>query len=64
MPPHEVLAIARAAAARDGQRDLCAAIHAVLVLDLTGGPEALAPVIAAARELLDSRPGDDPGAVN
>lgn len=42
LTPHEVLAMARGAALRDGERHLAKVLHAVLLLDLLGGLEDVA----------------------
>lgn len=64
MSVHEMLAIARAAATRDGQPELSAAIHAVLLLDLSGKLADLAPIVASVRKEMTEALGNDPRAVN
>lgn len=66
LSPHELLALARCAALRDGQRDLACAVHALLMLDLIGGLAGMAEEAASRspRHTRHEAPGDGPRAVN
>lgn len=58
--PNEQLALARAAALRDGRADLANAIHALQLLDLTGNLDDMAPLVVAVRATFEQALGDDP----
>lgn len=56
----EVLGVARATCLRDGRPDLAAAVHTVLLLDMTGNLDDMAPLVAAVRGAFEKALGDDP----